>query len=47
MLIVISGLCPAVQMQIKFIDAEIVNLADLLCSDGERCQVVVFVRIGG
>ena len=47
MLIVISGLCPAVQVQIKLVNAECVNLADLLCSDGKRRQVVVFVRIGG
>ena len=37
--------CPAVQMKIDFLYAEIMNFADLLFAHGKRHYAVIFLRI--
>ena len=45
MLVVIPRFCPAVQMKIDFLYAEIMNFADLLLAHGKRHYAVIFLRI--
>ena len=45
MLVVIPRFCPAVQMKIDFLYAEIMNFADLLFAHGKRHYAVIFLRI--
>ena len=44
-LIVVSRLCPSIQMKVQFFHSLLMEFSDLFCTLCKRCQMIVLFRI--